>query len=66
MPVLTRVLLANGVGGSLPVSLVRRRVEWADRIVAMPLNPDPGVRRDQCVRRTRQGSCRAILSGVAV
>jgi hypothetical protein len=66
MPVLSRVLLASGVGGSAPVNLVRLRVEGTERIIAMFLNPDPGVHRDQCVRRTRQGSCRAMLSGVAV
>jgi hypothetical protein len=66
MPVLSRVLLASGVGGSSPVNLVRLRVEGMERIIAMPWNPDPGVHRDQCVRRTPPGSSRAMLSGVAV
>jgi hypothetical protein len=41
MPVLTRVLLANGLGDSSPARLVRRRVEWTDRIVANALESGP-------------------------
>ena len=64
MPVTATGLLPSDVGGFSEMSLASRRPRSKDW--KMPLIPDTGVEGDQCVRRTRQVGCRAMLSGVAV